>query len=131
MLLKHMLYQYVILKHALEDKGELHGKSTTWGTLAQVLIQYGLDASGREVMDALLLLNQQGLLRLKKIIPVPNELRYLIYDYVEFPKQDQFFWGQFNLHVTPEGSAYFDGLEAKVRSIPPPTPQNPPIGFHP
>lgn len=110
---KHEWYRFVILSHAINGHAsrERTGWPTTWGTLGQFIRQAGLDESGREPMDALMWLQERNLIALKKTITNGNG--YLIYDYREYDEK-KFFWGQFGICVTSEGSAYFIELEAKA-----------------
>jgi len=86
-------------------------------------------------MDALMLLSTNRKIVLKKIHASNYSLQYVVYDYTEYPQRDRFFWGQFNIWVTPEGAAYFEELEGKAQammqaagSCGPARPK--PIGFH-
>ena len=129
---KHEWYRFVILRHAKNGHVtcERLGWPTTWGTLGQFIRQSGLDESGRESMDALMWLQERKLIALKKTFPNGNG--YLTYDYDEYDKL-RFFWGDFSIYVTSEGSAYFNELETKayaaMQAASPPSKQNS-IGFH-
>ncbi len=127
---KHEWYRFVILRHAKNGHVtcERLGWPTTWGTLGQFIRQAGLDDSGREPMDALMWLQERKLIALKKTFSARNG--YLTYDYDEYDKQ-KFFWGDFSIYVTSEGSAYFNELETKAYAAmqAAPTRQNN-IGFH-
>jgi hypothetical protein len=135
-MLKHHLYQYVILKYALsEGCGDL-GRATTWPTLDNLFREAGLETVGsRASMDALMLLSTDRAIVLKKIQAGDGSFDYIVYDHAEYPMQDRFFWGQFNICVTPEGAALFQELEAKAyammqsaASAAPAKPKQ--IGFH-
>jgi hypothetical protein len=128
---KHEWYRFVILRHAMNGNTgrERTGWPTTLGTLGQFISQAGLDSSGREPVDALMWLQERNLIALKKT--TPKGTGYLIYDYSEYDEK-KFFWGQFGICVTPEGSAYFNELEAKAYAAmqaAAPIKQNN-IGFH-
>jgi hypothetical protein len=80
-------------------------------------------------MDALMWLQERKLIALKKTFSAGNG--FLTYDYDEYDKQ-KFFWGDFSIYVTSEGSAYFNELETKAYAAmqaATPTKQNN-IGFH-
>jgi len=88
------------------------GRATAWGNLGNVIRGAGLDANGREPMDALMQLYERKAIILKKIHYYG--LRFFIFEYSEYPAKNEFFWGEFGLFVTHVGSAYFHELEAKV-----------------
>jgi hypothetical protein len=132
-MLKYEFYHYVILKFALEAGGrDPLERSTIWGGLANVIREAGLSEDGLE--HALIQLSDRKVLVLKKVEPWPpgGALGYDAFDYPEYRSKDQFFWGNFGLHVTSEGTMYFDRLGSKIPPpSAPPTPSKPQIGFRP
>lgn len=131
-MLKHEFFHYVILRHALAiDNGfEPLGRPTTWGALGNAVREAGLDANGRDPMDPLMQLSSRKAIILKKIHS--DGVRWILFDYADYPRKNEFFWGEFGLFVTPEGAAYFDQLEMKVhaaRSAATPAKETK-IGFH-
>lgn len=130
-MLKFEYLHYLVLRFASEIQDGNLGRSTTWAHLTKTICDAGFSGDYPEVMNTLLQLTAKNALALKKI-QFPGST-FLVYDYSECPNQRTFFWGQFNLIVTPEGATYFEVLEAKLMSrlqrsdIPP---QKPQIGFH-
>jgi hypothetical protein len=113
-MLKHEWYHFAILRKAVNGCSHCEhlGWPTTLGGLGQVIREAGLDGTGKEPMDALMQLHGRKLIVLKKTHTNTNY--FMTYDYDEYPDKGKFFWGEFGLDVTPEGSAYFNELEAKV-----------------
>jgi hypothetical protein len=63
-------------------------------------------------MDALMQLHGQKAIILRKTHS--HGLSFTTFDYDKYPDENKFFWGEFGLYVTHEGSAYFNELEAKA-----------------
>jgi hypothetical protein len=123
-MLKHEWYHFAILRRAVSGhrQSEHLGWTTTLGSLGQLIREAGLDETGRDPMDALMQLHGRKAVVLRKI--QSDRLSFTTYDYEEYPEQNKFFWGEFGLYVTPEGSAYFNELEAKAYAeMQPATPQ--------
>ena len=113
---KHEWYQFVILRKALSanSRSDLLGWPMTLGSLGQAIRDAGLDETGREPMDALIQLHGRKLIVLKKTHA--HGLGYTTFDYDEYPDKNRFFWGDFGVYVTSEGSAYFNELEANAHA---------------
>ena len=129
-MLEHEWYHFAILRKAVNSNHYDHlGWPTTWGSLGQAIRETGLNETARGPMDALMWMQGRKLIILKKTYS--HGLGFTTYDYDEHPDKRSFFWGEFGIYVTPEGSAYFNELEAKARAsmhVLPPK-QNE-IGFH-
>ena len=113
-MLNHERYHFVILRKAVNGFSHTPhlGWPTTWGNLGEVIRKAGLDATGREPMDALMLLHEKKFIILKKT--EINGTYFTTYDYDEYYDKNKFFWGEFGVYVTAKGSAYLNKLEAKV-----------------
>ena len=131
-MLKHEWYHFALLRKAVSghSRSEHLGWPTTWGSLGQVIREAGLDETGREPMDALMQLHGRKMIILRKTHC--HGLRFTTFDYDEYADKNKFFWGEFGLFVTHEGSAYFNELEAKAyAAIQARAPANQTrIGFH-
>lgn len=115
-MLRHEWYQFVILRRAVSGHSHCEhlGWPTTLGGLGQIVREAGLEECGREPMDALMQLHGRKLIVLRKTHT--NGLRFVTYDYDEYPDKNRFFWGEFGVYVTHEGSAYFNELEGQVHA---------------
>ncbi|MBS1840989.1 MAG: hypothetical protein JST77_09095 [Acidobacteria bacterium] len=113
-MLKHEWYHFVILRKVVNghSSSEHLGWPMTWGGLGQVIREAGLDATGRDPMDALMQLHERNMIILRKTHT--NGLWFTTFDYEEYPDKNKFFWGEFGVHVTSAGSAYFNELEAEA-----------------
>jgi hypothetical protein len=116
-MLEHELFQLLILGEGLKARSsdKTSGRAVFWPTLEKAAEACHLDAHGRGLMDALLLLRKQGKITLKKILPAAPDRTFPILDFSECPERE-FFTGQFNIVVTEEGAAYFNELEANART---------------